>query len=67
MATATLSSDLLTAIEAAEFIGVQVQTLAVWRTSGRYDLPFIKVGRLIKYRRSDLEKWLADRTATQTG
>ena len=67
MATATLSSDLLTAIEAAEFIGVQVQTLAVWRTTGRYSLPFVRVGRLIKYRRSDLEKWLADRTATQTG
>jgi excisionase family DNA binding protein len=58
--------DLLPPPKAAEYVGVQEQTLAIWRGTGRYNLPFIKVGRLIRYRRSDLDKWLADRTVTQT-
>ena len=47
---------------AAEFLGLQEQTLAAWRCTKRYDLPFIRVGRRIRYRISDLEKFLAART-----
>lgn len=46
----------------AQFLGVTVETLAVWRSTGRYNIPFIKVGRSIRYRQSDLEKWLDERT-----
>lgn len=66
MATATLPGELLIPTEAAAYIHVREQTLAVWRSSGRYSLPFVRCGRLIRYRRSDLDKWLASRTATQT-
>ncbi|HUT90021.1 MAG TPA: helix-turn-helix domain-containing protein [Thermoguttaceae bacterium] len=66
MSTATLP-DLLTRPQAAEFLGVRVQTLAAWACSGRYSLPMVKVGRCVKYRLSDLEKFLADRTVTSTG
>jgi len=55
-------SELLTREEAAAFLGVKTQTLSVWATTKRYDLPFIKVGSLVRYRRSDLEKFLDDRT-----
>jgi len=51
---------------AAPYIGVQEQTLAVWRSTGRYGLPFIKVGRLVKYRRSDLDAFLERNTRTST-
>jgi excisionase family DNA binding protein len=54
--------ELLTRIQAAEYIGVKPQTLAIWATTGRYNLPMIKVGRLAKYRRSDLDKFLERRT-----
>jgi excisionase family DNA binding protein len=67
MATASLSSDLLPSAEAAAYLGVREQTLAVWRSTGRYDLRFIKSGRLVRYRRADLDAWLESRTATQTG
>ena len=66
MSTAT-PPTLLTRDQAAEFLGVQVQTLASWACSGRYSLPFLKVGRCVRYRVSDLEKFLADRTVTSTG
>lgn len=65
MATATPSSDLLPPAEAAPYIGVQEQTLAVWRSTGRYNLEFIKVGRLVKYRRASLDDFLARNTRTQ--
>lgn len=45
---------LLSREEAAEFLGVSKGTLEVWASTGRYDLPYIKVGRLVKYWLSDL-------------
>jgi predicted site-specific integrase-resolvase len=57
---------LLNRVEAAEFLGVRPQTLAIWATTGRYGLTLIKVGRLAKYRRSDLEKFLERRTVVGT-
>jgi len=58
------SDPLLTPFEAAAYIGVSENTLSVWRCVGRYAIPFIKVGRLVRYRRSDLEAWLESRTHT---
>ena len=45
----------------AEVLGVRVSTLANWRVTGRYSLPYIKVGRLVRYRVADLAAWLAKR------
>jgi excisionase family DNA binding protein len=53
---------LLTREEAAAMLGVKPQTLAVWATTKRYCLPLIKCGRLVRYRRADLERWLESRT-----
>jgi excisionase family DNA binding protein len=52
------SLELLTRKEAAAYLGLAEQTLAIWKSSSRYDLPVIKVGRLVKYRRSDLDAFL---------
>ncbi len=53
--------------QAADALGVKPTTLAVWRSTGRYNLPFLKVGRLVKYRLSDLAEFLVRRTASHTG
>ncbi len=53
---------LLTREEAAAYLGLRPQTLAIWAMNGRYGLPHIKVGRLCKYRRTDLDKFLERRT-----
>ena len=58
----SVDNALLTREQAAEFLGVRPQTLAAWVTAQRYALPFIKVGRCVRYRRRDLEKWLDART-----
>lgn len=51
---------------AAQYLGVEPGTLNVWRSTGRYDLAYIKVGRLVKYRQSVLDAFLMDRTRNQT-
>lgn len=54
--------DLLDENSAAEFLSVAPGTLSVWRSTGRYAIPFLKVGHLVRYRRDALEKWLESRT-----
>jgi helix-turn-helix protein len=52
---------------AAAYLGVKPQTLAVWRCTGRYDLPFEKIGARVRYRQSALDAFRARRTYTSTG
>ena len=54
--------DLLDEKAAAELLTVTPGTLSVWRSTGRYQIPFIKVGRNVRYSRPDLIAWLASRT-----
>ena len=63
---ASSSSRLLTRQQAAEYLGVNTQTLAVWASTGRYGLPYAKVGAKALYFRADLDAWLESRTRTQT-
>jgi excisionase family DNA binding protein len=55
-------SDLLDNVEAAKRLDVAPGTLEVWRSTGRYGIPYIKVGRRVKYRPADLDRWLESRT-----
>ena len=59
------NAELLNSNQAAAYLGVLPGTLEVWRCTKRYHLPFIKVGRLVRYRKSDLDNFLADRTVAQ--
>jgi len=59
------NNQLLSRKEAAIFLGVKESTLSVWACVKRYNLPVVKVGRLSKYRMSDLLQFLDDRTDPQ--
>jgi len=60
-----MSTDILPTLvtrqEAAEFLGVRVQTLAKWAMTGEH-LPVIHVGRSVRYRVSDLEAFVGRNT-----
>ncbi len=56
---------LLTRKEAAEFLGVQTITLAIWKSTKRHGLPVVKVGRLAKYRYGDLLEFVERRTVNK--
>lgn len=53
--------------DAAEYLGIAPSTLEVWRCTGRYNLPFEKIGRKVVYRREVLDRWRAERTHVMTG
>jgi len=46
---------LLTPREVADRLGVSTTTLSTWRCTKRYPLPYVKVGRLVRYRLADVE------------
>jgi len=56
------TNDLLNEVQAAAILDTSVGTLQVWRSTGRYKIPFIKIGRNVRYKRADLEAWIESRT-----
>ena len=48
--------------EASKILGVSPGTLSVWRTTGRYNLPFVKIGQKVKYKIDDLQTFIERRT-----
>lgn len=61
-ATIKAKPNLLDTDSAAAYLDVTPRTLEVWRSAKRHAIPYIKVGRLVKYRQSDLDLWLESRT-----
>ncbi len=58
---------LLDTASTAAALGLKPETLANWRTYGRYDLPYIRSGRLIRYRVADVLGFIERRTRLHTG
>jgi len=52
---------LLTKEQVSKILGVSVGTLAVWRNTKRYNLPYVKSGRLVRYRESDVQNFIESR------
>ena len=53
--------------EAAEYLKVKTSTLAIWRSTGRYNLKDVKVGGRVQYRLQDLEEFISARVHLHTG
>ena len=49
------TQNLLTPQDVANRLGVSTTTLSTWRCTKRYPLPYVKVGRLVRYRLGDVE------------
>ncbi len=65
MLTATTDkTNLLTSEETAKWLGLKNKhTLEIWRSVKRYpELEYIKVGRLVRYKREAVERFLDSRT-----
>lgn len=64
-AVATSLPPLCSPQQVSEMTGIPVNTLAFWRVQGQH-LPFVKLGRVIRYRREDVVAYLNDHTFTST-
>lgn len=51
----------MTPEEVAAYLGMSVETLNVWRCTKRYNLPYVKAGRLVRYRLEDVEAFVTSR------
>ena len=60
-------STLLDQSRAAEFLCLSVHSLQIWRSTGRYALPYCKIGRNVRYRLGDLRKFIKESIRTHTG
>lgn len=56
------AEKLLTDHEATQLLDLAPGTLAVWRSTGRHGIPFVKIGRNVRYRKDDLEQWIESHT-----
>jgi len=53
--------DLLSAVELAQYLGVPVSTIHFWRGKGKGP-PGFKVGKSLRFRAVDVNRWLAERS-----
>ncbi len=54
----SLFTDRMCPKDVADELGVTTGTLAVWRSTQRYPLQWIKLGRRVYYRRRDVEAFI---------
>jgi hypothetical protein len=55
----SLNDDLIVNTqEAAQLIRTPEKSLIKWRSTGEHNIPFIKIGRNVRYRTADLRKWI---------
>lgn len=63
MVDEVLSNDpLIGDREAAQLLTIQPATLAIWRATKRYNLPYVKIGRSVRYRKSAVLAFIESRT-----
>jgi hypothetical protein len=59
------NSPLLDTAAAAVYLNAGKQTLVGWRSTKRYALPYVKIGRRVQYRVVDLDAFIKARTIKQ--
>ena len=61
------SNKLILPSEASDLLGLSPGTLQVWRSTGRYNLAYVKVGKKVMYRMSAILEFIENQTRTHTG
>jgi len=59
--------NLLSPQQTADTLGVRLETLAVWRCTKRYPLPYVKVGKKVFYRAEDITRFIETRLRNTEG
>lgn len=60
-----MSEPLLTIEELAAYLGLAKATLREWTWQRR--IPFVKLGRAVRFRRAEIEAWLAQQSVAPEG
>jgi predicted DNA-binding transcriptional regulator AlpA len=57
----TEKQNALTPVQAAQYVGVSTAVLRLWRSHGMGPQHFRAGEKLIRYRRTDLDRWIESR------
>ena len=57
-----MQTALLDRPAAAQYLGIKPNTLAIWASTKRHEIPYIKVGRSVRYRIEDLNAFVLKQT-----
>lgn len=57
-----MNDTLLCPKEVANLLGISIQTLANWRVEKPTPIPYVKVGKSIRYRLSEVNKYIVKKT-----
>ena len=55
------SNNMLTVKQAAEYLGIKPGTLNVWRCTKAVGVPYVQVGKCVRYKVQDLDDFIARR------
>ena len=55
-----LNNRLMDQKTAATYLGTTVGSLNVWRATGKHKIPYVRWGHNIRYRKEDLDAWIAE-------
>lgn len=58
------NATLLSRKEAAKYLGVSASTLANWASTKKFVIPYFRVGKAVRYRKSDLDDFIESNKAT---
>lgn len=60
------ASGLLSITDVAAYLGVRPPSVRAWRRRGEF-CPAVMLGRLPRWRRDDLDRWIASRVERRSG
>lgn len=50
----------LTPVDVEEIFKIAVPTQAVWRSTNRHNIPYVKIGGLVRYPKNEFIEWIRD-------
>ena len=59
-----MQTKLLNINELAEYLGIKISTVYSWVNQRK--IPYIKVGRLVKFDQVDIDKWIAEQKVAES-
>ena len=57
----------LSPVQTGKVLDTSVTTLSIWRSTGRYNLPYVKISRRVAYPLSAIAEFLLKREIRHTG
>ena len=62
MKNKTISPVLLSTEDAAIYLGISARTLETWRCKQKYNIPYVRIGSVVRYKISDLDNYIHKNT-----